>query len=325
MKKFVIGIICVGIIILIAYILNKKTYPIEFGISFSKGHAISLGLDWKETYTKMLKELKPKYIRIAATWKETQLEPEEYNYSNIDWQMDEALKYNAKVLLVVGQKAPRWPECHVPDWIDNYSDEEAAKHLFSYIEKTVNRYKNHKALEMWQVENEPFIEFTFGECERYQRNLVEKEIDFVKKQDEDHKILVTDSGELGLWYKAAKAGDYFGTTLYRIVRTPKGRIWTYDWFPAIAYRAKVLLTGVDINKFFIAELQAEPWFTGAGAEGTSIDEQEKTMNPKRLKKHIEYTRHMGASRAYLWGVEWWYYMNNIHKDSRYLDIVRDIL
>lgn len=319
----ILFILSVGFIFIIQ--LNKVTYPVSFGISFNQNHAKSLGLDWKETYTDMLKELQPEYIRIAAMWSEVEKEAGTFDFADVDWMMDMAKKYESKVTLVVGQKAPRWPECHVPVWLNNYSDADASKtHLFDYIDKTVERYKDHEALEIWQVENEPFIRFKFGECDNYRKDLVEEEIAFVKEKDSSHKIMVTDSGEIATWRKSSRAGDIFGTTLYRIVRTPKGKIWTYDWLPAAYYNIKARLWGRSYEDFFVAELQAEPWFTDAGAENTPVAEQEKTMNIERLEKHIEYTRHVGASRAYLWGVEWWYFMKEKQDDARYWEMVKEI-
>jgi len=324
MKKYIIlGIIIVVIGIL--YICNRKTYSIEFGLSFDRQYANYLGLDWKNTYTKMLTDLKPKYIRISANWNTLEGEKGKYTFADLDWQMNEAKKHNTKVLLVIGQKTPHWPECHVPRWLETQTKDEIKEDLLTYVRTVVERYKKNTALDMWQVENEPFIHFEFGQCLNYHSEFTYDEIALVRELDPDNKILVTDSGEMGLWRKARKAGDYFGTTLYRIVRTPKGYIWSYDWVPAVIYRWKALFTGVDLNSFFISELQAEPWLTGEHPKNTPREEQEKTMNLERLSRHVEYARHVGAKRAYLWGVEWWYFMEENYGERGYLELGKDIL
>ncbi|MBT4153477.1 MAG: hypothetical protein HOE53_02400 [Candidatus Magasanikbacteria bacterium] len=309
---------------LLAWSRSSKDYEPEYGISFSQEYAGSLGLDWRVAYTAMLEELSPKYVRIAAMWKQVEPEKFVYDFSEVDFMMDEAAKHGTKVTLVVGQKAPRWPECHVPQWLD-YGQEVSKEHLLSYVEAVVERYKTHEALELWQIENEAFIHFTFGECEGYLEDAIYEEIELVKSLDTEHKILVTDSGELGLWRKAAKAGDYFGTTLYRIVRTPGGTIINYDWLPPAVYRWKAFLTGVDKETFFIAELQGEPWFTDGNPTNTDIEQQELTMNPERLQKHIDYANRIGAKRVYLWGVEWWQFMRTQHDDARYWDIAKETM
>jgi len=303
---------------------SRKVYPIEYGISFNQDHAESLGLNWKQVYEDMLRELEPKYIRIAAMWSDVEEVKGEYDFSSVDWMMDKAAEYNTKVLLVVGQKAPRWPECHVPEWLD-YGVQESEEHLLGYVTKVVERYMYHPALELWQVENEPFIKFRFGECERFNEGVVAGEIALVKNLDPEHKILITDSGELSTWRQASKAGDLFGTTMYRIVQTPKGRTIVYDWLPAAFYRWKTKMWGRDLNDSFIAELQAEPWFTDSNPTNTPVEKQEKTMNPERMQKHIDYASRTGFSRGYLWGVEWWYYMKSEHGDARYWDIAKETL
>ncbi len=307
----------------VAVWLNFQTYPVTYGISFNQNHAKSLGLDWKVTYEEMLKDLEPKAIRIAAMWSEVEPLPGNYEFDDVDWMMEKAREYESAVTLVVGQKAPRWPECHVPGWLaKRYATDDAEVHLFEYVSTVVERYKDHAALEFWQVENEPFIRFEFGECDGYREDLVDREIKLVRSLDPERKIIVTDSGEVSTWRIASRSADIFGTTLYRIVRTPQGTIWHYDWVPPVVYRLKAAIWGRPARTMIVSELQAEPWFTGAGAEGTSVEEQEQTMNPERLQEHLDYVTHIGVSRAYLWGVEWWYWMKTERNDARYWDIVK---
>ncbi len=321
MKYIKILILILILLYVLFWLFSFKKYQVNYGISFNQDHAVDLGLDWKEVYTEMLNDLKPKYIRVAAMWSDVEEVKNQYDFSNVDFMMDEAQKHGAKAVLVVGQKAPRWPECHVPEWLD-YGQEGSKQHLLGYVEKTVERYKNHPALEIWQVENEPFIRFEFGNCENYDEEAIFDEIDLVRSLDSEHKILVTDSGELSTWWRSSKAGDLFGTTMYRVVRTPNGMKVSYAWMPAGFYRLKAALYGRTYNDYFVSELQAEPWFNDSNPTNTSIEEQEKTMDPTRLKKHFKYVEHVGTSRSYLWGVEWWYFMKEVKNDSRYWDIVK---
>lgn len=317
------------LLLLLAYLslflYGQKEYEVEYGISFDPSHAQYLNLDWKQVYTKMLTDLDPDYIRIPAMWDEIESTKGQYDFSRVDWMMSKAEKHDTEVLLVVGQKAPRWPECHVPEWLDDYSSKKSKQHLFSYIRKTVKRYKDHKALEMWQVENEPFIHFKFGKCEGYREELVEDEVKLVRPLDPDRKILITDSGEMGVWYKASKLSDVFGSTLYRSVRIPSGFVFNYDWLPAGFYKLKARLMGNSYKEFFVSELQGEPWFTDSNPLDVSMKRQEETMNPDRLRGNLNYARRVGASRVYLWGVEWWYYMKEQRDKSVYWDIIKEEL
>jgi hypothetical protein len=189
----------------------------------------------------------------------------------------------------------------------------------------VLRYKNSSALEVWQVENEPYINFKFGECPHYSRTLVDAEIKLVRSLDSTRQIIVTDSGELSTWYKSAKAADLLGTTVYRVVRTPSGRAWGYGWLPPSTYRLKAELWGRNVETLWVMEMQAEPWFSGGNANNTSIAVQEETMNPNRFSNYFTYVEHIGSPRAYLWGAEWWYWMKEKQNDNRYWEMVKEKL
>ena len=327
-KKHILLFILVDIIIVLVvfYValraISFKKYPVDYGISFNINHAKSLDLDWKETYLAMLDDLQPKYIRISATWSDAEGVRDLFDSTNVDWMMLEAGKRKTRVILAIGQKAPRWPECHVPDWTNDLEQEEYRQELKNYVRYVVERYRNHPALDIWQVENEPFINFRFGDCEHFDEGVVKDEIELVQSLDSQHKVLTTDSGELSTWRKAIGAGDIFGTTVYRIVMTPNGFYWNYDWLPAGFYKLKYKFWFPGDKPFIVSELQAEPWFTGEGAVYTPVEVQEKSMDPERLQKHFDFVERMGVSRAYLWGVEWWYFMKEVNDDERYWEMVK---
>jgi len=320
---FIILVIVVAYVFL--WVSSYKKYPVDFGVSFSEEHAKYLGLDWKETYNSILTDLKPKYIRLSAPWNNIEKVDGNFDFTDIDYMMNEAKKAGTKVTLVVGQKAPRWPECYVPDWASQLSSQEYQIRLNNYLTKIVNRYKDNSALELWQVENEPFIDFKFGDCKNFRADLVDEEVKLVSFLDQPHWTIVTDSGELGWWKKAGQVGDLFGTTLYRIVRLPNGMVWSYDWLPPAFYRYKALLNGIHLESMYISELQAEPWFTGAGPNETSLKEQAKTMSIKRLQKHVDFVERIGVQRTYLWGAEWWYWMKTKNNDSGYWNFVKELM
>lgn len=314
------------IVVLYAYLLflGRDEHDVSFGVSFNQNHATSLGLNWKAVYEQMLQELRPRHVRIAAMWNDVEAQKGVFDFERVDWMMDMAEANGAKVTLVVGQKAPRWPECHVPEW-NTLRGHDFKVELLAYVSRVVERYKDHPALDVWQVENEAFIRFAFGDCEGYDKEAIYDEIALVRKLDPDHKILVTDSGELGLWKEAATAGDIFGTTLYRIIRTPRDSIVKYDIVPAGFYTLKAKVLGIELNRLWVSELQAEPWFVDSDPTNTPIDEMALTMNPARMQKHIDFTRRIGTDRAYLWGVEWWFFMKEKHDDARYWEVAKKAL
>ncbi|MFA6094462.1 MAG: beta-galactosidase [Candidatus Paceibacterota bacterium] len=321
-------VILIGILILIYGILWTLSYNISntrFGVSFSPEYAESLGLDWKETYQAILADLKPTMIRLSAPW--NKLEPQQgtFDFSETDYLVNEAGKHNTKILFVVGQKIPRWPECYFPQWARELSKEKRQSEVLSYIQHAIERYKNNPSIEYWQIENEPFIKFDFGDCDAFDKTLVEREVALVRQLDPTRKIVMTDSGEMSIWYSASKTGDILGSTLYRLIISRYGFVWHYDYLPAGLYRIKARLFGNSFDNFFISELQGEPWFHNGSPLTTDISTQEQTMNPRQLEKNINYARRVGASRVYMWGSEWWYWQKTKKGDSTYWDIIKNTI
>ncbi|MDO8626063.1 MAG: cellulase family glycosylhydrolase [Candidatus Magasanikbacteria bacterium] len=289
-------------------ILGMPKNQTVWGVSFDSSHARYLGLDVKASFAQIVGEWQFKKIRLAAHWDNIQKNgPGVYDFSELDYLMNQARKSGAKVILAVGQKTPRWPECHRPAWLDTLSDSRAPRlSLLAYIKTVVERYKNHPALEIWQVENEPFL--AFGLCPKYTATELTEEIALVRSLDATHPILITDSGELSSWRRTARAGDLFGTTMYRVVWNKYLGYLSYDWLPAAFYRFKLWVAGRNQSAAFVIELQGEPWIPGQDPQKLKIEEQFKSLDLARLKKNILYARAVGWPRAYLWGAEWWQWM-----------------
>lgn len=180
------------------------------------------------------------------------------------------------------------------------------------MKETVERYRDREVITTWQVENEPFLVF-FGECPPLDVDFLEQEVSLVKKLDSSRPVLLTDSGELSVWYRAAKRGDQFGTTMYRMIY--KGG-WGYVTYPIGPnfFRAKERLVRLltDQDHFSVIELQAEPWASGWVAN-VPLEEQFITMNERLLEENVTYARRVGFEDIYLWGGEWWYWLK-VKKD-----------
>src|SRR3989339_1463103 len=189
-----------------------KTEDLEFGVTFSKKQAENLGLDWKQTYSNIFEELKVKKIRLSAYWNEVECAQENFTWDDLDWQIQKASEAHAEIILAVGGRLPRWPECHFPAWTADISGEQKDAELLEYIEAVIKRYQGNKNIIAWQVENEPFL-INFGECPKLDKELLDREIALVRALD-NRQIIITDSGELSAWLPAAKRADIFGTTMY---------------------------------------------------------------------------------------------------------------
>lgn len=283
---------------------NKKQ-PIKFGATFSKPYTESMGLDWQEAYIAILDDLRVPYLRLESEWDGIETTEGNYSFTALDWQIAEAEKRGVKVVLVIGNRQPRWPECHTPGWLFDATKTELEERTLDYVKTVVERYKNSPAVEMWQVENEPLLNL-FGKCPAGHLNFLQQEIALVKSLD-DRPVLITDSGELSTWNKTANLGDYFGTSVYRVVYNSHFGYF-YHMFPPSFYRIKAEMVDLPLDRAFISELQAEPWLDGSGLGFSSPEEQEKMMNAEKIKKQADFASRTGFGRAYFWGVEWWYWL-----------------
>lgn len=279
---------------------------VVYGVSFNSEYANYLGLDDGKVFTSILDDWHFRYIRLSAQWNLLEPKKGEYDFRKLDWQMDEAQKRHAKVIIAVGQKTPRWPECHIPGWTLLLSEPAYRQALNQYITTVIQRYRNHPALEMWQIENEPFLDF--GVCPAFTETELKQEIAIVKTIDTHHPTLTSDSGELSMWFDTGHATDFFGTTLYRVVWNQWLGYMNYNWVPADAYKLKMLVSGVKASRMFVTELQAEPWIAGKPFSAVPVEEQYQSMNLAQLKKNVTFAATLGVPRAYLWGAEWWYWL-----------------
>jgi drug/metabolite transporter (DMT)-like permease len=323
----ILGIILITLGLFVLSMTDTSRPKPQYGVTFSPRYATELGLDPKESYVKMLSQLSIPAIRLPLYWNEFEPTAEQFQTEDFTFYLNEAEKANFKVIVALGYKAPRWPECYPPDWARNLSREQLQEKILLMLHKAVVTYKDHPAVAGWQVENEPFL--AFGDCPAQNPltfDFVKKEIALVKSLD--HKpILVTDSGEISSWMQAMKLGDYFGTTMYRQVWNPY-----FGWFdyplPAFFYNAKSWfvqkLVGVSGVNVIVSELQAEPWVPSQQSlTEWNIDEQFKTFPPEKIKAHLEFAQSTGFSEIYLWGVEWWLWMDK-NGYPEYLNIAGEL-
>lgn len=310
-KKIILLIIALLCILYFIFSYEKKIENPDYGASFNTVYAQELGLNWKEVYDALFEELQIKKIRLAAHWNMIESTRGVYSFDELDYQIKKAGEHNADVLLAVGKRLPRWPECHIPDWALNLNKEEQEKEILAYIEAVVSRYKDNNSITMWQVENEPFLSvFAKAHCFNFDKKFLEKEIELVRSLDtQERPILITDSGELSTWRKAFSLGDVFGTTVY--VYSWNGVIGEFrnPFLPGFySLRTNILnLFRKENKESIIAELALEPWLDKPVIK-EQTDIQIKRMSPEKFETVIEFAKKTGMKTQYLWGAEWWYYM-----------------
>lgn len=314
MLKFVIGLVGLFIIllgVLLGNVIFESTYSypakIIYGVTFAPKYASFLKLDWKKVYIQMLDD-GILNLRLPGYWDVLEKDKDKYDFSETDFLFNEAEKRKAKVILSLGEKQPRWPECQIPNWAKGLKLEDRRQRILEFISKVVERYKNSSSLVAWQVENEPFLPF-FGEnCDSVDKKSLKAEVDLVRSLS-NKKVIVSDSGELGSWIVPMQLSDIFGTTLYRDVYNPVMGYFSYPLLPYL-YNLKsqlVRMLAPANQKTVIIELQSEPWLSN-GDSVQNVDEQLKRFPLKKMKSYIDYAKKTGFDEMYLWGVEWWYLM-----------------
>jgi len=276
-----------------------------YAVSFSAKQTDSLNLKMEDVYLAILDELGVKKIRLSAYWDVIEPASDKFDFKDLDWQIDEAERHDAKVLLAVGRKLPRWPECFMPDWARGLGISEQNERVIKMVRTVIERYRHRQIIVAWQLENEPFVKW-FGECPKPDSNMLRKELALVRELS-NKPVVITDSGELSTWRRAANFADYFGTTMYRVTWNPYYGYGFYPLPPAF-YRMKARLWDLEPAKILITELQAEPWPPGKSLIDTSLDEQSHSLDLQRLRRNISFARQTGFGEVYLWGAEWWYWL-----------------
>ncbi|MBI4778985.1 beta-galactosidase [Candidatus Falkowbacteria bacterium] len=302
-------IVLVLILFFIFLLSRGRVYgqaELEYGVTFSKKQAEDLGLDWRKIYLSIFDDLGVKKIRLPAYWNEIEKEEGNYSWEGLDWQINQAGERQAEIILAVGARLPRWPECHFPDWTSGRLKAQIENKILDYINKTIERYKGNKNIVAWQIENEPFLSH-FGDCPKFDKKFLDQEIMLTRSLD-NRPIVITDSGELSLWVGAAKRADIFGTTMYR--DTYSSFFKTYIHYPILPgfFRLKKNLAGLFAKPkdWLVIEMQAEPWGPKPYQNLSQID-RDKTMEVGKFKEMIEFGRQAGFREFYLWGVEFWYW------------------
>lgn len=282
----------------------------NYGVSFSPIYAKYLGLDWKKMYSSMFEDLKIKRLRLSTSWDKIEPQKGKYNFDDVDYIIATASAKQVPVLLVVGGKQPRWPECHLPEWAKGLETKQRQQETLNFISAVVERYKDNPIIYSWQVENEPL--FGFGEnCPLPDLNFLKEEITLVKQLDPKRPVTITDTGEWSSWIKTMSNSDILGISLYRKAINPLLGEITYP-IPASFYNLKSKL----VRKIFapknlrteIDELQAEPW-TKDSILQTPLEKQIQLFSLNDFKQTLNYARQTGFETIYLWGVEWWYWMD----------------
>ncbi|MFW0862204.1 MAG: hypothetical protein ACKKL6_01325 [Candidatus Komeilibacteria bacterium] len=325
-KRYLIlltAIIIILILLIIIYSLSFNPGNIEYGMTFSHKYAKELGINYQDAFVNLADDLGIKKFRMMAYWDSIEMDKGVYDFTELDWLIRRADYSGAEVILVVGRRQPRWPECHQPEWVEDLTRSEQMQEELAMIKEVVNHFRKYDNIIAWQVENEPFLS-VFGECPETTDEFYIEKLNLVKSLD-SRPTIITDSGELSTWKKSAKLNPILGSSIYRYVWNPLYGDFIYPLPPAYYnFKAKALYKTTQLREVFISELQLEPW-TSKAIIDVSLEDQFKSMNINRFNDSIRYAKRIGFDNIYLWGGEWWYWLKTTQGDDSFWRAAKELI
>lgn len=298
--------------------------PMQWGVSFSAPYAASLGVDPHQALTALTHDLGVRHLRLMSYWDVLEPQPGRYDFSELDWELAQVKESGADVSLAIGQRQPRWPECHLPVWASKLGTQQEHVQLEEFLTTVVNRYKNHNEIIDWQLENEALN--SFGQCPPPDRNELAAELALVHRLDPDRPVAMTASDEVGVPLGKPRP-DEFGLSVYH---EQYYHLWFFSGkfvYPSLSWwqTARAAITERFLHRpVFIHELQAEPWGPRPVTQ-MSDQEQNKYFSPHDLTQMAAYAKSTGIRRVYLWGGEWWYWRKAVRHDPSVWQAARKVL
>lgn len=333
----------------------------RLGISFRPLQAAAFGLDVRPALQALL-AYPFQIIRLGAYWNQMEPEPGTFQTDELDWQIEAAESAGKQIILCLGPlKTFGYPEFFVPEHhlshpFPEHSLVEPSNYpsllqaATEFILHLVERYRGHKSILAWQLEQEAVDPLGVEHSWRLKAEFVEREAQALRNADPTRAVIMNGflptslPVRLSQWWQtrdqgdslavAQRLADMVGIDYYpRHALIPLGSRTLYldgSQSPVHQARRNQLLAWAVANhkELLVTEGQAEPW------EAVTVP-----SNPQNqalyscLPEHIlsNYNNCMGwfgdpfALYAYLfWGAEYWL-LRKQGKDSSYLQSFERIL
>jgi beta-galactosidase len=171
-------------------LLSKTYFP--FGCQYYRAPSPHKE-DWEKDLARMA-ALGFNMVKFWVQWRWNNPQEGKFYFDDIDQLMDISQKYDLKVMLnTIFDVAPAWIYQKYPDasmlTLDGrrigpqtqphrqigglgycFNHPEVQRHFFEFLAETIKRYKNHSALEIWNVGSEPELTSSMAEMRLYADN-----------------------------------------------------------------------------------------------------------------------------------------------------------
>jgi len=319
-----------------------ETTPI-YGVNFSCKRAEYLGQDCARVFAEVLDGLGVRHLRVSVYWSDVEQELGVYTFTAIDQLLDAAAVRGARVTVSLGMKAQRFPEYWFPTWLrlqakiaPGASPEEypiVPEALLPYLAAAARHLGAHPAVEAIQVENEPFVSFhTYVNGWEIRPEFLLREIETVRAADPGHHPIVVSHAS---WLRRDDTWEWIldrADVLAQSVYTKRQR-GPWPWLYIFPYRIGPLTPDLPVQaraaraqgkELWIGELQAEP-FERADVDLRRIPTAAAaSFSLRGFDQNVRFARRSGATRAYLWGVEWWAYLRDVRGEPALWEAARKL-
>jgi hypothetical protein len=327
-----------------AWPTSEESGSPEYGVNFSCKQAEHLGLACETLFRQTLTELRVRSVRLSAYWSDVERVPGVYDFSQIDRLLAIAHEHGARVTVSVGMKAQRYPEFWFPTWLrlaadlapDGYPEDNplVEQALVPYLAAAARHIGAHPAVEAIQVENEPFVHFQ-GHANgwRIRRSFLAREIETVRANDPGgHPIVVSHASWLRkdeTWRWIIDHADVLAQSVYA-----KRQRGPWPWLYIFPYRigpwtpdlpGQVREAKRSGRALWIGELQAEPYEHPRVDVRTIPTAEARSFSQRRFRDNMRLAERSGATRVYLWGVEWWAYLRLVRGEPGLWELARETL
>ncbi len=295
---------------------NQDNVPQDsrYGVSFAPSQCRFFELDPELVLTKLL-AAGFRLFRISCNWNQIEKRPGEYDFSEIEWQLNMIASEGGKAIVTVGMKAQRYPEYYIPSFYKDGFDQAEAfiRSLDAFLTATMKRLMTQQCIIAWQVENEP-LDPSGPKQQSISPELLQREVKLVRSIDNSHRQIM-----VNLWGNSIATRDSWrnllemsgidqiGLDIYpRVWRSNKLARFFLGSYAAPEFSpeqfARLTAQAQQAGKqLFLAELQAEPWEQGDYRQLAKTP----SMDFDQILENVQSYSLPSYNYILLWGAEYW--------------------